>query len=561
MAQIGEIDEGLLSLGPERMAIEVPGMLELSVERAGMERRGPRNMVWRGRGQSERGSKVTLTYHEGLLFGYIQSGGDSFIIRPREGRTVIEKLDPDSFAPEWGHDAASHGRQKVPPAPGGVTSPEVSSAATSAAADGTVTIVLMSVYTPQARTAAGGTAQIRAQIQAAVDQANTAFINSNMVARYFLAHSAEVAYNDSGDIAADLNWVTANSAVTSLRNTYAADMVSLIVANGGAYCGIGWVQRNPGAGFANYAFQVTDVDCLANQTLAHEHGHNLGLEHDPGNSDVGSNPSAASYPWSFGHWVNGSFRTIMSYNACTVSCPRVLHFSNPEVLYLGVPTGISNQRDNAWTGDLTAPIVANFRSGGGPAANTPPAFVSDPVYNPDALPGQSYAGSLAGDVGDVDGDALTFAKISGPAWLSIAANGALSGKPGTAELGLNSFAVSVSDGKGGSDTATLQINVVSTLGDPTNSDLVGQLERSGGFPHRAFYQWRKIFQDCDGGRRRHQLFEPPLAIRPNVPVSGARLLRQDQLRIFKHRWCDGQLAAISHQEFKTDAGEHQRAVN
>jgi hypothetical protein len=36
-------------------------------------------------------------------------------------------------------------------------------------------------------------------------------------------------------------------------------------------------------------------------------------------------------------------------------------FSNPKVTFNGFPTGISDERDNARTGDLVADIVANFR--------------------------------------------------------------------------------------------------------------------------------------------------------------------------------------------------------
>jgi len=278
-----------------------------------------------------------------------------------------------------------------------------------------------------------------------------------------------VAYNDSGNIETDLNWVTSNSSVASLRNTYSADMVSLVTNNGGGYCGIAWVQRNPGSGFANYAFQVTAVGCLSNSTLAHEHGHNMGMEHDP--ASAGISPSGASYPWSFGHNVNGSFRTIMSYNVCTISCPRILHFSNPDVLYNGVATGIADQRDNAHTGDLTAPIVANFRLGGGGATNNPPTFINDPITKPNSNQGQPYSGSIASDASDMDADPLTFVKTAGPAWLSVASNGALIGTPGAADVGANSVSVSVSDGRGGSDTATLQITVIGQLAAPSN--LVG----------------------------------------------------------------------------------------
>ncbi len=467
LAHIGDLDEGMLSIGPEQLTIEVPGKPELRVHRAGMDRRGPKNMVWRGRLQSDGRSKVTLTVHEGVLFGHIQDGSDIYIIRPQGGRTVVEMLDTDSFAPEWGHDAATHGHEMVPPVSGEDTIQDSAAAAAStAAADGTVQIVLMSVYTPQARAAAGGTTQMQARIQAAVDQANTAFINSNMIARYVLAHTEELSQNDSGDIVSDLNWVTSNAAVASLRDTHSADMVSLIVANGGPYCGVGWVQRNPGAGFASYAFQATDIDCLFNQTLAHEHGHNMGMEHDPANAGIA--PSGASYPWSFGHYVNGAFRTIMSYDACTVSCPRVLHFSNPDVFYNGVPTGVLNQRDNAQTGDLTAAIVANFRAGGSSVANNPPVFADDPIIKPGATQGLSYSGTLAGDASDPDADPLTFAKVGGPAWLSVAAGGGLSGTPGAGNVGQNSFIVSASDGHGGTVSATLQFNVAASMGAPTN---------------------------------------------------------------------------------------------
>jgi hypothetical protein len=86
----------------------------------------------------------------------------------------------------------------------------------------------------------------------------------------------------------------------------------------------------------------------------------MGMEHDPAN---GYPPASASYPWSFGHFVNASYRTVMSYsNQCGDGCPRVPHFSNPAVLHAGVATGIADQRDNHRTADLTAPIVANFRA-------------------------------------------------------------------------------------------------------------------------------------------------------------------------------------------------------
>jgi hypothetical protein len=159
----------------------------------------------------------------------------------------------------------------------------------------------------------------------------------------------------------------------------------------------------------------------------------------------------------------------MSYDVCPNGCPRVLHFSNPDVLYGGHVTGLLNQRDNAQTGDLTAAIVAAFRSGSATAPNNPPAFTSDPISKPNATQDQSYSSSIASNASDQDSDPLTFAKVSGPAWLSIASNGALIGTPGSTNVGINSFTVGVSDGRGGSDTATLQIAVLATqMAAPSN---------------------------------------------------------------------------------------------
>jgi hypothetical protein len=317
-AHVGDIDEPLLSSGPAGISLAVPGGPDVEVERQSHQRRGARSLVWRGRGQLDRSAKVTLTLHEGLLFGRIERSNEVFAVRPgSSGSTIVEKLNPDSFAPEWGHDAATHGHDKVPALTTGDMMQEGSSAPAAPAADGTVQIVLMSVYTPQARAAAGGTTQIQGQIQAAVDQANTAFINSNMIARFFLAHTAEVAHNDAGNIETDLNWVTSNATVASLRNAHSADMVSLIVNNGGGYCGIAWVQRHPGSSFANYAYQVTTLRCLANSTLAHEHGHNMGMEHARGAR--GFLPPAHHIPGPSATMLTASF----GRSCLTTMCVRV----------------------------------------------------------------------------------------------------------------------------------------------------------------------------------------------------------------------------------------------
>jgi hypothetical protein len=91
--------------------------------------------------------------------------------------------------------------------------------------------------------------------------------------------------------------------------------------------------------------------------------------------------------------------------------------------------------------------------------NWPPTFSLNPFTLPSVNAGQAYSGTIATNASDLNGDALTFAKVSGPAWLSVAANGTLSGVPASTNANTNSFVVSVSDTGGLSNTATLYIYV------------------------------------------------------------------------------------------------------
>jgi hypothetical protein len=89
----------------------------------------------------------------------------------------------------------------------------------------------------------------------------------------------------------------------------------------------------------------------------------------------------------------------------------------------------------------------------------PPTFKINPFTLPSVNPGQSYSGTIASNASDLNGDAITFAKVSGPAWLSVAASGAVSGVPAVGNAGTNTFVVSATDTGGLSNIATLYIYV------------------------------------------------------------------------------------------------------
>jgi hypothetical protein len=90
--------------------------------------------------------------------------------------------------------------------------------------------------------------------------------------------------------------------------------------------------------------------------------------------------------------------------------------------------------------------------------NSSPVFTSDPINKINATEGAAYSSTIADDATDPDSDPMTFSKVSGPAWLSVAADGTLSGTPGAGDAGANSWTVQV-DTIDGSDTATLNIMV------------------------------------------------------------------------------------------------------
>jgi cytoskeletal protein CcmA (bactofilin family) len=93
-------------------------------------------------------------------------------------------------------------------------------------------------------------------------------------------------------------------------------------------------------------------------------------------------------------------------------------------------------------------------------ANQPPAFSPTTISKPNATVGIAYSGqTIAGAAIDPEGDAITYSKISGPAWLTVAANGTLSGTPTATDVGTNSFTVQAA-ATGGTGTATLTITVV-----------------------------------------------------------------------------------------------------
>ncbi len=279
--------------------------------------------------------------------------------------------------------------------------------------DGSV-VDLMVVYTPAARTVANATyeaegraapagmPEIEDLINHAIDETNQIFQNSRVNPQIRLVHCQELPYTEADpqihpypdDI--DFIYLTTNQEgyldeVFALRDTYGADTVAFVNCRGGGKGGIS------GSFFLVGVFNLMWWHPGHGYTFEHELGHTFGCHHAAGDSWDGNPPGlqqgqGGAYTFSHG-WnldVQGSRKcTVMAYTNPTAWLhptwgENIPYFSNPDVLYQGVPTGspigATDEANNAETINRTARDVAGRKpSVRGPLA---PAMVraSDMEY-------------------------------------------------------------------------------------------------------------------------------------------------------------------------------------
>jgi hypothetical protein len=335
-----------------------------------------RGRSWVGQLEGEPLSSVVLTSHDGVVTGSAVWPGGAYRIAFDSRGQVVEQLDHSQF-PE--NDCFREAADGEPPADAGADTP-------AAMTDDGSTIEVLVAYTPAARTAAGGVAGMASLINTAITETNAGYANSQVIQRLHLAGSVELAYTES-DISTDLSRITSPSdgfmdVIHALRNTYYADLVVLIGEGYASFpdpnkraCGIAWLMEGDRPTFAPNAFSVVDRTCATGYySFGHEMGHNMGLNHarvDP--------VLAGAYSYSYGYKdSSNTFRTVMAYccgyetGTCSSGCPRILHFSNPNVSYAAKPTGVietsSSSAHNALSLNNTRVTVANWRVS--PAAST-----------------------------------------------------------------------------------------------------------------------------------------------------------------------------------------------
>src|SRR5262249_9199149 len=184
----------------------------------------PVGYAWSGRLAGVDHSSVVLVVERDVTSGQITTPGGIYQIRYVGGALhVVSEIDQSRLPREA--------------SPLVVEAGEIASAEPGAATDDGSQIDVIVLYTPAARLAAGGTAAMDAEVDLAIATTNTTYANSGITQRLRLMYKGEIAYTESGAIDTDLNRLTNPSdgfmdSAHTLRETYKADLVSLIVENG-----------------------------------------------------------------------------------------------------------------------------------------------------------------------------------------------------------------------------------------------------------------------------------------------------------------------------------------
>ncbi len=360
----------LLSERTPRIKVLLSDGKEITIINRRLERDSKRRIAWYGEIEKDPGSFVLLSVVGNVISGRINtSGGRHFRI---------------SYLGENIHQVAELITSKFPDDSKDfdLVDTDKPDKEADACPDPAVDIDVMVVYTATARAAAGGAAGMEALIYQCINLSNLTYQNSNINQRLRLVHFAEVAYTESGNSMTDRDRLRNPSDgfmdnVHTLRNTFAADLVGLIVENL-ENCGRAFIMSNVVATQEAFGFCVMTRSCSAdNLTFPHELGHNMGARHDCAADNTINSPFVFNHGFGVANPADGSgssWRTVMATAATACGgvgpCNRVPFWSNPNINFsptnaaatdpMGNNGGVC-QANNAQTLNNTAATVANFR--------------------------------------------------------------------------------------------------------------------------------------------------------------------------------------------------------
>jgi Metallo-peptidase family M12B Reprolysin-like len=221
---------------------------------------------------------------------------------------------------------------------------------------------------------AAGSKVNESNIEHSIINTNKVFRNSGISTRLRLVYSASVNFQEADFVDSDEALLVMESKtdgildeIHALRDKNGADLVILIVDAIGLWDG--WTRGDANVLYRNdpklseYApFALVDWEALDANAFSHEIAHTMGIHHDW----YVSSHKKVPYPYARGHVnIQEGWRTLMAYkNECIdhgTECSRIPFFSNPDIKYNGVPTGIPVSTNTSCQNGMTAnlPCDAN----------------------------------------------------------------------------------------------------------------------------------------------------------------------------------------------------------
>jgi autotransporter-associated beta strand protein len=274
-------------------------------------------------------------------------------------------------------------------------------------------------------------------------------------------------YGNNGFAVADPNYVAGQvGQAVALDGTNSYIQLSPNVAQSNAFTFAAWVYWNGGANWQ----RIFD---FGNDT-----SHYLYLSPSSGSGTTrfatrngGTELTLDTVALPVGQWqhiaftLSGSTAKIYTNGVLAASSASIVY--NPSNIkpvqnYLGKS---QTAADPLFNGSLDEVEIADYAFTAAQVAalltNTAPQFVTNLIASVSSTQSIAYSSSIAGAATDADpGDTLTYSKISGPAWLNVAADGTLTGTPTPSDGGTNIFTVRVTDTAGASAFAGLTINTI-----------------------------------------------------------------------------------------------------
>ena len=349
--KILEYEEFLLQLGERR----------ISIRKERIDARGINSYVFVG--NNNEGCRILISVLDNDIQGVIETDEEVFTIKTigeqqyalmtldysqlKEACDDLhEEIDRSSFdgANSLIHDSDIERDDDI-------TSPSILRSA--AAYDCKIRVLVL--YTPNAQSS---NSNVKNTILTMVEFANQSFINSQINYRIELVYAGQTNYTEIGYLTTNLSrFQTVGDGymdeVHTLRNKYSADVCVLLYYVPNSECGLATIGSMEAS-----AFCAVNSSCdISNYTFAHEIGHLIGCRHDPS-----EDPNTT--PFAYGHgYVNPSntWRTIMAYRNACGTCPRLLYWSNPNVIYNGTPMGTNATHDNSRVWNERSNTVMAFR--------------------------------------------------------------------------------------------------------------------------------------------------------------------------------------------------------